>query len=329
MRKWNLLLGALISLLCLALAFAGVEWRRAGEALGRGDWRYFLPAGVAILGYLLARASRWRILLRGRVGLVDAFSLINIGYLISNVLPFRLGDPARAVAVSFDGKVKLSTALSTVVVERVLDMLTVVLLLAVTVPFVDEADWTRQAGLLGGGVGLIVIVALVWLALRPELGRRVLRWGLGRLPSIENDRWLEWFDGLVEGLEALRSPRQAAGLIAWSITTWVLTVGHYLAILGAFIEQPKVVEASFLTAATGLGMALPSAPGAMGVFHSVARYALQLPFGVAAETAVVVAFAAHTFQYVIMCMLGLVGLLQQNVSFAQLRADATATVAKE
>ena len=329
MRKWNLLVGALISLVCLVLAFAGVEWRRAGEALQRGDWRYLLPAGAALLGYLLARASRWRILLGSQVGLVDTFSVTNIGYLISNVLPFRLGDPARAVAIGLDGKVKVSTALSTVVVERVLDMLTVVLLLAVTVPFVDEADWTRRAGFLGGSVGLIAIVALFWLAIRPGWGRRVFRWALGRLPSIHEDRWLEWFDGLVEGLGALRSPRRAAGLIAWSIVTWVLTAGHYLAILGAFIEHPKVVEASFLTAATGLGMALPSAPGAMGVFHSVARYALQLPFGVAAETAVAVAFAAHTFQYVVMSLLGLIGLLQQNVTFAQLRADATATVAKE
>lgn len=329
MRKWNLVVGVLISLICLVLALTGVEWGRTGEALQRGEWRYFLPAVVALLGYLLARASRWRILLGPRVGIVDAFSVTNIGYLISNVLPFRLGDPARAVAIGLDGKVKISTALSTVILERVLDMLTVVLLLAVTVPFVDNAGWTRRAGLLGGVVGLVSMAALVWLALRPEWGRRLLRWTLGRLPSIGEDRWLEWFDGLLDGLEALRSVRRAVALMAWSIVTWALTVGHYLAILWAFIEEPTVVEASFLTAATGLGMALPSAPGAMGVFHSVARYALQLPFGVAAETAVVVAFASHTFQYVIMCLLGLVGLLQQNISFAQLRADAAARVAKE
>ena len=178
-------------------------------------------------------------------------------------------------------------------------------------------------------MGLALIIAMLWLALCPQVGRKAFRWALVRLPSIEHDRWLEWFDGLVEGVGALRSARQATGLIVWSIVTWALTAGHYLAILWAFIEQPRVVEAGFLTAATGLGVALPSAPGAMGVFHSVARYALQLPFGVAAETAVVVAFAAHTFQYAIMCLLGLVGLLQQNVSFAQLRADATATVVKE
>lgn len=329
MRKWNLAVGVLISVVCLALALAGVEWRRAGDALQRGEWRYLLPAGAALLGYLVARASRWRILLGSRVGFVDAFSVTNIGYLISNVLPFRLGDPARAVAIGLDGKVKISSALSTVVVERVLDMLTVVLLLTVTVPFVDEADWTRKAGLFGGVAGLAIMAALIWLAVRPERGRELLRRILGRLPSVREDRWLEWFDGLVDGLEALRSVRRATALIVWSIVTWALTVGHYFAILWAFIEQPRLVEASFLTAATGLGVALPSAPGAMGVFHSVARYALQLPFGVAAETAMVVAFASHTFQYVIMCLLGLLGLLQQNISLAQLCADATTTVAKE
>jgi uncharacterized membrane protein YbhN (UPF0104 family) len=76
-------------------------------------------------------------------------------------------------------------------------------------------------------------------------------------------------------------------------------------------------------------MAVPSSPGAVGVFHSVARYALQLPFGVPAETAVLVAFASHTFQYVVMCFLGLIGLVQQNLSLGQLQRDAVATMARE
>lgn len=329
MRKRNLVIGILISVISLALALAGVEWERTGEALRRADWRYLLPAGVAILAYLVARAARWRILLGSGVSLADAFSVINIGYLISNVLPFRLGDPARAVAIGLGGKVKISTALSTVVVERVFDMLTVVLLLAVTVPFVGEAGWAQRAGYLGGVLGLGAMGAMILLAVRPGWGRRVVRWILGRVPSMDQDRWLEWFDGLLEGLGALRSVPRAVGLMAWSIVIWGLTVGHYLAILAAFTDQPTVVRASFLTSTTGLGMAVPSAPGAMGVFHSVARYALQLPFGVAAETAIIVAFASHTFQYLVMCLLGVVGLIQQNLSFASLRVDATATVTKE
>jgi hypothetical protein len=320
----------IISLTCLGLALAGLEWRRVGDALQRADWRYLLPAGGALMAYLVVRARRWRILLGPTVTLYDAFSVTNIGYLVSNVLPLRLGDPVRAVAIGLGGKVRISSALSTVFVERVLDMLTVVLLLAVTVPFVGEAaGWTRRAGLLGGIVGLATMALMVAFALRPEWGGSALRWVIKRLPAVHGARLLEAADGLLEGLGALRSARSAAALIAWSALTWMLTVGHYFAILLAFVERPSVIEASFLTCATGLGVALPSSPGAMGVFHSAARYALQLPFGVAAETAVVVAFASHAFQYVIMCLLGLVGLVQQNLSFGQLRVDATAAISKE
>jgi hypothetical protein len=311
------------------LALVGIEWDRAGEALRRADWRYLLPAGVALVGYLVARAIRWRNLLGPQVFLGEAFAVTNIGYLISNVLPLRLGDPARAVAIGLGGKVRIGAALSTVLVERVLDMLTVVLLLAVTVPFVGNAGWTVKAGIVGGLAGLAMMALLVWLAVRPEWGMRVLDWVLGRLPWADRERWRRLGADLLQGLAALRSVRTTAGLLAWSFITWGFTVGHYFSILRSFIGGPSVIEASFLTCATGLGMAVPSSPGAVGVFHSVARYALQLPFGVPAETAVLVAFASHTFQYVVMCFLGLIGLVQQNLSLGQLQRDAVATMARE
>ncbi len=333
MRKWKVALGILISLICLALAIAGIEWSRAGGALQRADWRYLLPAGTALLGYLFTRSARWRVLLGTRVGLGTAFWVTNIGYLISNVLPFRLGDPARAVAIGLNGRVKISAALSTVVVERVLDMLTIVVLLAVTVPFVGDVGWTRDAGLLGAALGLGAMGVLVLMAVRPGWARLAVEWALERVSWVDQERWLGWFDGMLEGVVALRSVRRAAALIGWSMATWILTVGHYLSIMWAFIERPSLVEASFLTCATALGMALPSSPGAVGVFHSVARYALQLPFGVAVESAVLIAFASHAFQYVVMCVLGLVGLVRQNLSFAQLRVEgrevAEATAVRE
>jgi uncharacterized protein (TIRG00374 family) len=330
-HRWRFWIGALISLVCLALALVGIEWDQAHVALHQADWRYLLPAGGLFLAYLLARAIRWRILLGTEISLAHTFAVTNIGYLVSNVLPFRLGDPARAIAIGLKGGVKTSAALSTVVVERVLDMLTVVLLLAATVPFVGQVGWTREASILAGGVALAALVVLVALAQRPDWGRRALQWSLARVPHVElgqRERWAEMLGGLLEGLAALRSARHAAGLAAWSVVTWACAVGYNFSILWAFLDRPSLIAASFLTCATGLGMALPSSPGAIGVFHSIARYALQLPFGVLEEKAVVVAFASHAFQYVTVCLLGLIGLLRQNLSLDQLRADAATTLIK-
>ena len=67
----------------------------------------------------------------------------------------------------------------------------------------------------------------------------------------------------------------------------------------------------------------------MGVFQTVARYALQLPFGVPAEQATAVAFGSHAFMYVAMCLLGLAGLAQQQLSWERLRQGIVATVSKE
>jgi len=329
MRKWKLWIGIIISLICLALALVGIEWDQVGVALLEADWRYLILAGGAILCYLVSRSIRWRILLGSEVSLAETFAVTNIGYLVSNVLPFRLGDPARAVAIGLGGKVRTSAALSTVVVERVLDMLMVVLLLAFTVPFVGDTGWTRQAGMLGGAAALAAMAVLVVLAQRPEWGQRVLQLGLAWVPRLDQERWEGALSGLLEGLTALRSPRRVMGLLVWSAVTWAFIVGYYSVMLMAFLDYASLVQGSFLTCATGLGMAVPSSPGAMGVFHSVARYALQLPFGVPGEKAVAVAFASHAFQYILVCLLGLVGLAQRNLSLGRLRADVATTLIKE
>ena len=115
MRSWRLWLGVAVTLSCLALALAGIDWRAVAETLSQADWIYFIPAVAALLGFLVSRSVRWRLLLGPGVSLADAFAITNIGYLVSNVLPFRLGDPARAVAIGLSGKGKASAALSTVV----------------------------------------------------------------------------------------------------------------------------------------------------------------------------------------------------------------------
>ncbi|MDY6874645.1 MAG: lysylphosphatidylglycerol synthase transmembrane domain-containing protein [Chloroflexota bacterium] len=328
-RQWKLWGGLIISGVALVLALAGIEWDQVGLALRRADWRYLVPAAVSLLAYLLTRSIRWRILLGPKVRLAEAFAVTNIGYLVSNLLPFRLGDPARAVAIGLGGKAKISAALSTIVVERVLDMLMVVLLLAVTMPFVGQSGWMRETGILAGVGALVVLAVLVALALWPDQGHRFLRGLLSHLPRVDAERWMQVLGGLLDGLAALRSGRRALGLCLWSLIAWAFCVGYYYGMIRAFLDSPTLLMATFLTCAIGLGMAVPASPGAMGVFHAFARYALVLPFGVDAADAVVIAFAAHTYQYIIMILLGLWGLTRQNLSLGRLRADVTTTLTEE
>lgn len=314
----------LVSVGALALALSGIDLRRVAETLAHAKYAYLLPATVGIFAYLLARAIRWRILLGPRVSLARCFWVTNIGYLVSNVLPFRLGDPARAVVIGLGGHVSTAAALSTVVVERVLDMVMVVLILAGVLPFVGEAGSAMSAaGILAGAAALVASAVLVLLALRPDWGRAIVRWGLHRLPFLDEARWATVFDGLFEGLAPLRSGRRGLALLAWSVVIWACVVGYYWMFLEAFVGDAPPLAAPFLVCTVGLGMAVPSSPGALGVFQAVARYALTIPFDVPEELAVAAAFGSHAFQYVLMCLLGLAGLAREGLSLGWLRQQAT------
>jgi hypothetical protein len=321
-KRWQLWVGLVVSLVALVLALRGIDVRQIGETLAKAEYVYLIPATAALLVYLLFRAVRWRLLLGPQESLSRCFWVTNVGYLVSNVFPFRLGDPARAVIIGRGGKISTAAALSTVVVERVLDMLMVVALLAGVTPFVGGAKSAVGAGLVAGVAALAALAVLVVLAFRPDWGRRVVRRVLGWIPRLDVERWAGLLDGLFEGLAPLRSGRKGLAILAWSVITWASVVVFYWALIRAFLPQPPALAAPFLVCVAGLGMAVPSSPGAVGVFHAVARYGLTVPFSVPVDQAVTVAFAIHTFQYVAMCLLGLAGLARESISLGWLRARA-------
>ena len=326
-KQWKLWVGVVVSLAALVVAVLGIDVRRVVDTLAQAEYVYLIPATLGVLAYLVSRAVRWRLLLGPQVGLSRCFWVTNIGYLVSNVLPFRLGDPARAVVIGQRAEISTAAALSTVIVERVLDMLMVVAILAGVIPFVSGAGSAMSAGLVAGGAAVVAVVVLLLLAFRPDWGRRLIAFPLSlwkRIPGwgerLDEERWARALDGLFEGLAPLRSGRRGLGLLAWSVVTWAFVVAYYWALMRAFLPHPPAPAAPFLVCVVGLGMAVPSSPGAVGVFHAVARYGLTVPFGVPTDQAITIAFAIHTFQYVAVCLLGLVGLARESLSLGSLQA---------
>lgn len=347
-RRWQLWIGLAISGIALYLAVRQVNFQELAETLVQADYVYFIPAAGGIFLYLLTRAIRWRVLLGSKASLARCFWVTNIGYLVSNVLPFRLGDPARAVIIGRDEELSTTAALSTVVVERVSDMVMVVLILVGVLPFVSATQDVVTGGVVAGALAFVAVAVLLVLALRPDWGRGALRWSLERIlmpfvdravrlcegrrglqwvavraPRLDADRWAQTLDGFFEGLAPLRSPRRALAFLGWSVITWGFVVGYYWLFLLAFVTDAPPLAAPFLVSVVGFGMALPSAPSAVGVFHAVASYALIIPFGIVEEQAVALAFGAHAFQYIMMGVLGLIGLARESLSLGQLQVQAT------
>ncbi len=320
LRFW---IGVVISLFGLWLALRGIEFGKVAQTLSEANYWWLLPAVLFHLISLAGRSERWRVLLGAdKVDSITSFLVMNLGYLISNVLPLRVGDPARAVIIDQRCHVGLPRALSTVVVERVFDVLAVVLMLVVLVPFMqlppDALRWVRVFGALG----LLAVLGIILLLTQRALAERILMAVLSRIPRISPDKWLERWRNLMSGFEVLGSVRGVFAVTAWTFVVWGGAVGIYWTVMRAFIPNGSLVAGTFLLGVESLGMAVPATPGNWGVFEGLARFSLIIPFSYPVEQAISYALAVHLFEYVLCNIVGVAALLRFSLSLGEIQAKA-------
>ena len=137
-------LGILISLISLVSIFFFIKPQEILTALQATRYGYLLFTGLGIIAFLAIRAVRWRYMLNNDAPWATVFHIQNIGYLLSSILPLRIGDVARAVLIGSVPPITISRGISTMVVERVLDMLFIIALLPFTLSGVEQMpDWMR------------------------------------------------------------------------------------------------------------------------------------------------------------------------------------------
>lgn len=319
LRSWQFWVGVVVSLASLILAFRGVDIQGVADALRQADYIWLAPSVALIIVSLGVRAVRWRILFYpvSDLRLVPLLNVINISFLANNILPARAGDVLRAALISTLEPVSASVALATVVVERVLDGLTVILILIVLLPFFPVPDQVAQVGRVAGFVLVALIVSLLVLSTQRT---RAVGWAdflLRRLPYVSADRWSDRVGRLIDGLQVLRSPGGMAQAAIWSGAIWLLSGAAYYFVFRAFHLQLSMLAGTFVLAATTLVLILPATPGYIGVFDYAAVLALAI-FGVERNLALSTAVVLHAVTYVTFSVTGLISLVSESVSLSGL-----------
>ena len=299
-------IGAAVSAGALYLAFRGLRWSDIGEALGEANYGLLLLAMALLLLSLWARAQRWAALFQPHTGLRQSnlIGTMNAGYAISNLLPLRIGELARAYLIGEVEDVTAPRALSTIIVERTLDTLTVVALLLITLPFIDAPDWAKGPALLLGVGFLGLAVLLAFLSAARERTMALVSWSARLLPSRLRQRAERAAGGVIEGFAVLRQPRTLAQAVGWSLVSWLLSAAFTSVVLRAFGLDFGVTGGLFLTAALALGMVIPSSPGYIGVFHAIAIESLVNVFDADRNQAASYALVQHAISYMIPLAIG-------------------------
>ena len=157
----------------IALAFF-VDLEEFRANLAKLDYSVLPLTILLFVGTVSARAMAWRTSLKEKASFKDAFFVLNQGYLLNNILPFRLGEIGRAVLLA--GRIGKSfwQVLSSIVVERVFDLAFAAGLLLGTLPLVIGAEWARSGGVVAGAFVLVGFGVLFLMASRPQLVERII-----------------------------------------------------------------------------------------------------------------------------------------------------------
>jgi len=312
---WRILPGVLISLVALAVLFALIDWPIFVAALKKADYRYLLLAlPIYIVSYMV-RSRGWHILLMEEPPYKLVFFTEQAGYLMNNVLPFRLGELGRAALLGRHG-LGFWRVFSTIVVERAFDLIIAVGLLLGTLAIVVDVPGARQVGIIVGLIALAGMFALYLLARNQE---RVLAWfdRLGQFWPRVVEIGHEKVAAFLSGLSPLTDFRRFVRVLFWIASSWGLAiVAHYL-ILIAFIPDATLLWMAFSLGVAMIGVALPSSPGYIGVYEA-AYVAGLAAFGVPYENALAFALVDHVIYIGVTGVLGGYALLREGQSLPQL-----------
>jgi uncharacterized protein (TIRG00374 family) len=323
--RWaKILLGIAVSVGLLAYLLVSVDLGQVGRQLTRTHWGYLaVSVGLALFA-VWVRARRWRYLFPPDAVPSRLFSAVMIGYMANNVLPLRAGELVRGYIAGRRGGGGFWTAIATLVVERVLDALAVVVILAgivLAIPVPDELKW---AALVFLSLDLAAMAVLALLALAPERVRGTIASLLGHWPGLRA-RVLTTLETFALGLQGIRTPAHLLPILCWSVGLWVIYALSAWTALAAARLPASMLMAWTVIAFVGLGISLPSAPGFVGVFQAAVVVALAL-FDISREDALSFSLLLHASQFIPITLWGWALLLVEQLSLAQITRQAVPKV---
>ncbi len=322
----KLTVGIAVSLGCLYFATRGTDWGRVGHVLATADPRWVAALVAVSAASLYIRAQRWRILLRplGDVRLYPALSATAIGFGASAVLPFRLGELVRPALLGRRCGFGMSAALSSVVLERLFDMLLVISCFLVVGLVYPVPTYLRQgAAVLAVAAGAGFVILLLVLRHR-RAAQHLLERLLDVLP-VRLSRALgpvAW--SFMDGLGALNDVPTVLLVVGYSAYLWgVITCTFTFGMLALGLDVPLFAASLATVVIVAAFVFLPQAPGFVGTWQAGCVVALDL-FGVPQDLAV--GFSILTWLASMFVNVGSAGLFlaREDLSLRQLVATAAA-----
>ena len=324
---WRAVLGILLSIAFLIWALRGISFGQVLRELRAANPLLFLGAVAAATFPFWLRTWRWKSLIvpvYPQTKFRARFAAVNIGFMANNIFPARVGEFLRAYMLSRQEPVPVVTSLGSLVVERVFDGITLVVLtfIALALPSFPQGtaagrDVGHVASVLAvvfAGIGVIFAAFVLWP--RKVVGvteRLVSRF----LPESYCRPVVDALESLLTSLGAIRQPLLLLRLVLWSIALWLVgALSYWLGMLAFGIKVP-FLSGLFLQSLVSFAVALPSSPGFFGIFEAAVRVGLVQLWGVDANKAISFAIGFHIGGYIPVTLMGMYYVWRLGISWKE------------
>ena len=341
----QLFIGLAIAVGALYYTLRNVSWNELIASFKDIELVYLLPAFAIILSTYVVRAYRWRILLRPfkQIPVKDIYAPLMIGFM-GNVLPARAGEFLRAYLVGKKHGITFAGAFSTIIVERLFDMVCLLALFVwVFVVNVDMFDpqltfsgisvQTMLAGF--GKLCLLLVVGLLsfmfLLVYKETPVKSAVGWLVKPLPEKWQEKIVFMVGEFALGCKIIKDPSALVQIIFWSVALWLLFVATYYPFYYAFDLQDKSLDSVLLlTVMVCVLITILPTPGFLGSFNAGVLIALHEIMGEAEIKAVSYGMVSWAASFSVLIAGGVFFILKDHMSVQTLmKAEEEAEAEKE
>jgi len=322
----QVLVGCIISGAMLYIAFKDVDGAAIRESFSRASWWPVLPFLLFFVIHYFFRSLRWRCLLpqaeRERPTLRMLFDSMMLGNFATFLLPFRLGEFIRPLVLSRWSEYSFASSFISVVIERFFDLSAVLISFVINVQVLpDLPDWLHLAAYSLGGVSVGLLLFLIGGCLFPRAVSTIISICVRPLPA-KLGGWITRFAGdLVRGAMVIRTPSRLLSILVLTIAVWITAYLQFYCLLFMFPFEPSFLLSVALGVFVALAIALPSAPGFVGVFQVGCVAAFNL-FAYPVSDAQVYSIIVHALTYVLVIAIGFCLIAIHNLSLFELKRAA-------
>ena len=306
--------GLLITILATFLIYKFVDIDELVNSLSKISFNNILVIVVITLISIAARAVAWMKLLP-KVSFIDSFLLINESYLFNNLIP-RSGELVKTILFAKPASEHAFTIISSVIVERSLDLVIAASMFLVTFPFVIQLNSIRPIAYTLLILFLLFLISGFLIALNAEKVKTWLR-NIGKRNTNFMEKILPRIEMVIDGFLILTNWRQFVSVLFWIIISWLLWTFILFYGINTIHGGNKFWWAIFTQGVLALGIALPSAPAGLGIFEGTMVAALSV-FNMNREESLGIAVVIHFVQIIITTVIGFIAVMKQGESISDI-----------